>query len=283
MWTMASTRWELPLTVQRWPNKEQVRLSRFIKDRLDCSQAVVKEQIHKGLCRVNGAIERFASRQLVPGDLVELIVQAKPEVEKPAILFEDEWLIAYNKPAFMKSEDLESAGKTLIHRLDKETSGVILLAKTEEAKEALMKAFRAREVQKEYLALVEGVVKPETGELKGQIAPLTRFKGQVLMGLTKKGSYAETHFKVKKRFSKTTLLICSPKTGRTHQIRVQMRAFGHPLVGDYSYGATRKAPRVLLHAASLQFVHPLDKAEKIIHAPTPADFKDVMKNEDRNR
>lgn len=220
---------------------------------------------------MNGAKERFGSRRLRPGDKVLLQIQEHPEAitfDKKRILYEDDQLLAYDKPPFISSESLQDLQPyELIHRLDKETSGVLLFAKKDP--KPFIEQFRKRLVKKGYLALVEGVIKQDQGIIQEGIAPLKRYAGQVVMGVFPQGLPAITHFVVKKRYKKATLVACFPITGRTHQIRVHMAFLGHPLLGDYHYGKKfhRPVPRVMLHAAFIKI------KDVVIKAPLPEDFK----------
>jgi 23S rRNA pseudouridine1911/1915/1917 synthase len=228
------------------------------------------------------------------------------------ILYEDDYLMVINKPAGMVVNRVETEkGETIqdwidnkvkkvsrptgcqpsnlltflqrsgiVHRLDKETSGCLIIAKTEEAFMDLQRQFRERLVKKEYLALVHGRVEPKEGTIKVPIARShhDRDKFAVTVG----GRISETSYKVHSVFSiqnsEFSFLRVFPKTGRTHQIRVHFKYFGHPLVSDGKYGGNialedRKwCPRIFLHAAKIEFYHPVTKDKVSIEADLPEDL-----------
>jgi 23S rRNA pseudouridine1911/1915/1917 synthase len=164
----------------------------------------------------------------------------------------------------------------IVHRLDKETSGLLVVAKTIEAHTDLVRQLAARTVKREYLALVHGRVAGD-GTIDAPIGrhPVARTR----MAVTASGREARTRYRVSERFDGATLLAVTLETGRTHQIRVHLRAIGHPLVGDPTYGKRRSAsgtladfPRQALHAARLGLVHPVTRARCEWASPLPADL-----------
>jgi 23S rRNA pseudouridine1911/1915/1917 synthase len=162
----------------------------------------------------------------------------------------------------------------IVHRLDKDTSGLLVVAKTLEAYTALVRQLQARTVKREYLALVHGTVRAG-GEVS---APVGRDpRNRTRMAVVATGRRALTRYKVARRFASASLLECSLDTGRTHQIRVHMQSLGHPLVGDPVYRRGRgaestKLKRQALHAARLEFTHPASGARRRFEAPLPEDF-----------
>lgn len=173
----------------------------------------------------------------------------------------------------------------IVHRLDKETSGCLIIAKTEEAFVELQRQFRERLVKKEYLALVHGKVEPKEGTIKVPIA--RSHHDRDMFAVVVGGRISETSYSVVSRLaindSRLTLLKVFPKTGRTHQIRVHFKYFGHPLVSDEKYGGSisvddRKwCSRIFLHAAKIEFLHPVKKNKILIEAGLPADLEEVLK------
>jgi 23S rRNA pseudouridine1911/1915/1917 synthase len=168
----------------------------------------------------------------------------------------------------------------IVHRLDKDTSGLLVVAKTLPAQTELVRQLQARTVKREYLALVHGAVQGS-----GQVsAPVGRDpRNRTRMAVVPAGRPALTRYKVAKRFAHASLLECSLDTGRTHQIRVHMQSLGHPLVGDPVYRAGRRsAPereplrRQALHAARLEFLHPASGARRRFTAPLPEDFRALL-------
>jgi len=169
----------------------------------------------------------------------------------------------------------EGARPGIVHRLDKDTSGVILVAKSERAMRRLAGQFKKREVKKRYTALVKGVVELDNGVVE---APVARHAGdRKKMAVEHSiGKEARTVYHVERRFRSFTLLSLEPETGRTHQIRVHMKHIGHPLVGDSKYGGGSGMKRHALHAARISFIHP-DTGERLeFSAPMPEDMKEFI-------
>jgi len=222
--------------------------------------------------------------------------------EQPTIIFENENIIAIYKPEeylshptkagdlrpsitqwlAQKYPELKEIGKSenrfaIVHRLDKETSGIILAAKNQEAFNALQKQFKEKLIKKEYIALVEGKIE-KGGIIK---SPLTFSKNKKefkiitanpLINNNKKIRQAETIFQVLKNYKNCTLLKIFPKTGRTHQIRVHLKSIGHPIIGDKRYNKKTKAQRLFLHASAIEFSYPEGKKFRL-EAPLPDIFE----------
>ncbi|HSH05839.1 MAG TPA: RluA family pseudouridine synthase [Anaerolineae bacterium] len=170
----------------------------------------------------------------------------------------------------------------IVHRLDKETSGVMVVAKNDASLQALQAQFKERTVRKKYLALVEGDVEPAEALIDAPIGrdPKQRKRMAVIpYGSSARSREAQTAYKVMRRWGEHTLVACWPKTGRTHQIRVHMAFAGYPLVGDKVYGRRRqtiKMKRQFLHAAELCLTHPVDGREMCWEAPLPNDLQAVV-------
>ncbi|MGB7543495.1 MAG: 23S rRNA pseudouridine(1911/1915/1917) synthase RluD [Burkholderiales bacterium] len=167
----------------------------------------------------------------------------------------------------------------IVHRLDKDTSGLLVVAKTLQAQTALVRQIQSRTMKRDYLALVHGAVRRD-GEVA---APVGRHpRNRTRMAVVSGGKPALTRYRVLKRFAGATLLECGLATGRTHQIRVHMQSLGHPLVGDPVYREKRRGeeairfPRQALHAARLAFVHPVSGVRKHFEAPLPQDFQALL-------
>ena len=216
-----------------------------------------------------------------------------------AVVYEDESIIVLNKPAGLvvhpgsgnRDGTLQNAllyhdpalgaipRAGIVHRLDKETSGLMVVARSEAAHTSLVRQLASRSMSREYLALVRGDV------TQAMIidAPIGRHPTQrTTMAVVAKGRPARTHVEVVERFGIATLLRCRLETGRTHQIRVHLAAIGHPLVGDLAYGGRRPAPgipafpRQALHATRLALVHPATGRSMCFDAPAPADFAGLV-------
>lgn len=170
----------------------------------------------------------------------------------------------------------------VVHRLDKETSGILLIAKTKRAFEELQRQFKKREVEKSYIALAHGKVEPGEGEIKVPVGrlPWRRDRFGILPG----GRDSLTYYKVKSYYGDNTLLELYPKTGRTHQIRIHLKYIGHPIVGDNFYAGRKTAredrkwaPRLFLQAGGIKFKHPGSGKEVEFHLDLSQDLKDILK------
>jgi len=177
-------------------------------------------------------------------------------------------------------KDVENQRPGIVHRLDKDTSGLIIVARNAAAQAALLGQMKRHEIVKRYLALVEGVVALDRGSIDAPIGRNPRHRQQ--MAITATGSReARTHFRVLERFAHHTLLLLELETGRTHQIRVHLKAIGHPIVGDpvYGSGSTMRGvtlKRQFLHAYQLKFTHPSTGAVITVEAPLPDDLQAVL-------
>lgn len=218
------------------------------------------------------------------------------------ILYEDDYLLVVNKPAglpvlpdgwekeapyLVKSLQEQygdpSTGSAqrifIVHRLDKVTSGVMVFARHAGTHRALNDQFENREAQKTYHALVEGNPKWEHKIARHPLRANVGHKHRTMVD-DRHGKPSETHFRIIKRYVEAALLEARPVTGRTHQIRVHASALGHPLVGDTLYGAQGPftAPRPMLHAQSLSFIHPATNERLKFSAPRPPDFEEAIRN-----
>lgn len=273
------------------------------------SRAAWQRAFDAGLVRRNGkALARDDS--LKAGDTVEFsLPEPKPAELKPAaipldILYEDKHMLALNKAAGMVVHPgVNTGGDTLVHallahcagslsgvggverpgivhRLDKETSGVLLVAKTDAAHRGLSEQFAGRHLRKEYLALVSGAPRLKSGVIERSISrhPVHRER----MATGEGGRPARTDWEVIEAFgAAAALLRCRIHTGRTHQIRVHLKSIGHPVLGDKTYGwkpdpARPIPPRVMLHAARIAFLHPVTGRPMDLSVPPPPDFERFM-------
>lgn len=308
----------------------------------DLTRSAAQKLIAGGSIRVNG-LSREAGDLVRPGDWIEVDVPdpvddvLRPEAIGLDVLYEDADVLVINKPAGMvvhpgagvrggtvanailsyapeaadAGDDPQRPG--IVHRLDKETSGVLLIARNDAALQALQAQFQTRTIEKTYLALCVGDVMPPAGLID---KPIGRDPGhRQRMAVVASGRSAQTEYTVTQRWKvadadgvaeavlgtlgrvSTTgaerkakpmpmayaLVRARPRTGRTHQLRVHLASLGYPIVGDETYGATRRdplskklAPRQLLHASELRFALPSTGAEFRAHAPLPADFLGVL-------
>ena len=281
------------------------------------SRSQVKSAIEEGDVLVNDKVPKV-SQHLKDGDVITLI--KKPPVEAAAIpqempldiVYEDEFLIVINKPAGMvvhpapgnpdktlvnallfHCHDLSGIGGVLrpgiVHRLDKDTSGLIVAAKSDEVHRHLSAQFEKHDVHKKYLAFVWGDVKGSHGEIVASVGrhPVNRKK---MSTKSKHGKGALTLWKVRERYGVATLLEVEIKTGRTHQIRVHLSDRGYPVIGDTVYGNSsriravsdpalksrfREFNRQALHAAQLSFIHPQKGERMVFVADMPQDMADL--------
>jgi 23S rRNA pseudouridine1911/1915/1917 synthase len=294
------------------------RLDQFIAGRTEFSRARLARWLKSGQVQVNDQ-SRPASYRVRPGDRVNLTVPLPepsgltPEALPLDILFEDQDIILVNKPPGLvvhpapghrggtllnalvhHCPDLAEVGDVsrpgLVHRLDKDTSGVLVAAKTASAHAHLVRQFHDREVEKTYVALVWGRFDRRSGKIDQEVGrhPTAR---QKMSAHPRRGKPAVTYWRVLEEYpGPLTLLELSPKTGRTHQLRVHLAALGHPIVGDATYGGgaarLKENPRLkdlrplvkrqLLHARRLSLTHPTSGKATVGEAPLPEDFQAVM-------
>lgn len=271
------------------------RLDEFIFSKFPLiSRIYLRRQIRDGKCEVNGNVEN-RGYVLRKNDFVEIEIEIddtknfQPEPVDFGIFYEEEDFLVIDKPAGMivhptkevRSGTLlnglayyfESKGcgllrAGLVHRLDKETSGLMVIAKNPEALRILAGEFQRKRVEKRYFALVEGDMDADEGTIE---APIGKFKDVHFWGVKSDGKPSKTNFWVRQRFDDVTLLELEPVTGRTNQLRVHLSHIGHPIVGDEKYGG-RKFPRLCLHSFKLAFFHPRTKQRMVFETEVPADF-----------
>ena len=271
------------------------------------SRTMVQKLIEEGNILVNGKNPK-ASYKVSEGDKITLEEIEPKEISLKAqdiavdIIYEDKDIIVVNKPkglvvhpangnpdgtlvnaimAICKGSLSGIGGEIrpgIVHRLDKDTSGILIIAKNDEAHINLSEQIKNREVKKTYIALVRGFVKENEATINMPIgrSPKDRKK----MAVVKNGKNAITHIKVLERFNNYTLLQVNIETGRTHQIRVHLSEIGYPIVGDYTYSNGKNEFGIVgqcLHAKSLKFRHPITNEEMYLEAELPQYFKDVIK------
>ena len=293
--------------------ENKVRLDKYLAVRVpDLTRSALQKLIGSGQVTVDGEIAK-PSHKVRQGEEVVLLLPAEesagllPEEIPLDIVYEDQALLVVNKPAGMVVHPAPGhPGGTLVnavlahcpelaagdddrpgivHRLDRDTSGLILVAKTERARRALQRQFKERQVHKAYLALLDGHLQPAWGRVEAPVGrdPQHRQRMTVLAG----GREAITEYHVLEQFAHQvgpaagdyTLIEAQPITGRTHQIRVHFASVGHPVVGDEVYGRRRTTlpvPRQFLHARRLGFKHPSTGHRLDLETPLPEELEAVM-------
>ena len=289
------------------------RLDKIIPNYVsEVSRAAAQRLIKDGAVTVNRSLTRPSYRVQVGDEIVvnvpaDLPEQVAPEEIPLDILYEDEYLLVLSKPAGMVVHpgyghpggtlvngllahwpgiaEVGGANRAgIVHRLDKETSGLLVVAKDEATCTALQRQFKRRQVFKTYLALVEGRMHPREGIIE---VPVGRHKHQrKKMAVVRTGREASTTYRAVEYFGDHTLLEVRPLTGRTHQIRVHLAWFGFPVVGDTIYGRRRQRllpTRHFLHASRLRFVHPATCEDVEFESPVPPELRAVLKQLSRAR
>lgn len=284
---------------------EGKRIDVFLAAELDYTRSYIKKLIVDGLVFVNGKTVKPSYKVKENDEVVVNIPEAEkidvlPENIPLDILYEDDDIIVINKPQGMvvhpapgnysgtlvnallyHCKNLSGINGILrpgiVHRLDKDTSGVMVVAKNDKAHISLSNQIKERSVFKKYVAIVEGVIKDEEGKIEAPIGrhPVDRKK----MAVIEDGRYALTLYKVLERFKENTLVEAVIKTGRTHQIRVHMAFIGHPVVGDPVYGFKKQKFKLegqALHSSILGFVHPTKGVYMEFEAPLPEYFKKLI-------
>lgn len=307
--------------------QSQLRIDKFLHNMLgnNISRSKIQNAAAAGSITVNGKVVK-SNYKVRPSDVLQLLIprgsenyDLTPENIPLDIVYEDDTLLVVNKEPKMvvhpglgnpngtlinallwHFNDLPAADRSdrpgLVHRIDKGTSGLLVVAKTEFALAHLAKQFFNKTTHRKYIALVWGDVKDDQGTIEGNIGRHSRERRQFeVFPEGDFGKPAVTHYKVLERLNYVTLVECQLETGRTHQIRVHMKYIGHTLFNDERYGGNRilkgtvyskykqfidncftLLPRQALHAATLGFVHPITGKEMFFELPLPADFESVV-------
>jgi 23S rRNA pseudouridine1911/1915/1917 synthase len=285
------------------------RLDRYLADRLaDLSRSRLAALIKQGAVTVNGRPSK-PSHLLSAGEVVAVMVpdavpaEAQPQELPLDVLYEDEELAVINKSSGMVvhpghgNQDgtlvnallhrfgaLSNIGGVqrpgIVHRLDKETSGCLVVARNDFAHTALMRQFAGRTTEKIYLAVVESVPAIKKGSIKSHLARNPANRLQMTVVAPGKGRLAETDYEVIHVSGENALLRCTLHTGRTHQIRVHLKHLGHAVLGDELYGRVSRqnvaVPRLMLHAWKLAFTHPRTGQRIRCEAPLPVEFRPFL-------
>ncbi len=305
----------MPETLKKFiTDREYERIDLFLSLKLPhLSRNFIQKIIKGGNVKLNGEVVLKPSKKLHPNMEVEVLIPEPKKIDltpKPIplkIIYEDEDFAVIDKPPYLSVhpgagestttlvnallyhlKDLSSISGVerpgIVHRLDKNTSGLMIIAKNDKSHQSLSKQFASRKVEKEYIALVYGIIKEDFFTVD---APIGRGKRErKKMALSSKGKKAITDFKVLKVYNPyATLLLCRPLTGRTHQIRVHLASKGYPIVGDDLYGGKRKKesipllknfPRQVLHSFKLTFFHPSSEKKMVFSSEIPEDMKTLL-------
>ncbi len=289
-------------------NDKGKRLDIYIAENFnELSRTMIKKLIESNNILINDKSEKV-SYKVQANDNISIDVPEAKETKLKAqeipldIIYEDNDIIVVNKPKGMVvhpangnpdgtlvnailaicKNSLSGIGGELrpgiVHRLDKDTSGLIIVAKNDKAHINMSEQIKERNVKKTYIALVRGNVPEEEATINMPIGRST--KDRKKMAVTKNGKQAITHFKVLKRYSKYTLLEIKIETGRTHQIRVHMAEIGYPVVGDAVYSNGKNEFGIegqMLHAYKLEFMHPITNKHMELTAPLPQYFEEILK------
>jgi len=283
--------------------KENIRIDQYLTEELDISRSKIQKLIKEEKVSVNGKLinnnyKVKINDEIEVNDELDFEISIEAENIPLDIMYEDEYLLIVNKksgmvvhPApgnysgtlvnalmgkFNLSNDKIRPG--IVHRIDKDTSGLLVVAKDDKTHELLGNMIKNKEVERIYIAVVDGVIKHETGTIDAPIGrdPNNRQKMKVTDENSKDSI---THFRVLKRYNNNTLIECKLETGRTHQIRVHMNYIGFPISNDPVYGRGKKTTSFgqMLHSKSIRFLHPITKKEIYFESDVPNEFKDYLK------
>ena len=279
------------------------RLDKFLSQELEQSRSVSKTMIQDGYVRVNDLVKKCAYRlskdDVVAWKEMQITRRIAVPVNLPIeIVYEDDQVLVVNKPSGMVTHPAPGHHRDtlanalvyhveklsgingdvrpgIVHRLDKDTSGLLMVAKTDDAHVHLANELKARKTERKYIALVEGIIMNQSGTVDAPIGrdPNNRLK----MAVKNQGKPAITHFSVIKRLHDHTIIECALESGRTHQIRVHLAYINHPIVNDKTYGhGLNDDFGQYLHAKTLSFSHPETSELKTFEAPLPAEFEQKL-------
>jgi len=292
------------------------RLDKALADASGLSRERIKALMGEGRITLDGKPAAQASHKPSVGAAFAISIpavtpdEAQPEDIPLNVMFEDEHLIVIDKPAGLVVHpavgnydgtlvnallhhckgQLSGIGGVarpgIVHRIDKDTSGLLVVAKSDVAHEGLARQFEDHTVERAYLALVAGNPMPPSGTVTGAIARSNSDRKKMALVKDGRGKHAVTHYATLERFTGAALVECRLETGRTHQVRVHMTSLGHPLLGDPSYGRTpvklkpllaeHQFERQALHAKVLGFIHPVTGAALRFESPLPADMQALL-------
>ncbi|MDD5730014.1 MAG: RluA family pseudouridine synthase [Candidatus Omnitrophica bacterium] len=285
------------------------RLDLFLADfcqanKLGVSRTQVQRLLQEGKISVEGLESVSAHYKLKPGHVVRFIFEEK-KAQSPVsediplkVVFEDEDLAIIDKPRglvvhpapgnyehtlvnallhrFKKLSDINPQRPGIVHRLDKETSGLLVIAKNNAAHLSLSKQFSEHSIKRKYIALVKGRMEFEENIVELPIGRHPHKRKNMSVGFGKNTKYAKTRYRTLKRTDAASLLELEPFTGRTHQLRVHLSYLGHPILGDTKYGRNNEFTRLALHAKYLGFEHPTSGRFVEFSSPLPKEFEEFF-------
>ncbi len=275
--------------------EENIRIDTYLSNKLDISRSKIQKLIDEEKVTVNGKVIKSNYKtklndEIEIDDELDFDISVEP-VEIPLdIVYEDEYLMIINKPSglvvhpapghyddtlvngllfYLNKDKTKNIRPGIVHRLDKDTSGLMVVAKDEKTMELLSEMISKKEVERKYLAIVDGVIKENTATINAPIGrdPSNRQK----MAINPTGKNAITHIKVIERFKNNTFIECLLDTGRTHQIRVHLSYINHRVTNDPVYGEGNEFGQ-MLHSYSIKFIHPITKKELFFEQDPPKEF-----------
>ena len=275
--------------------EENIRIDTYLSNKLDISRSKIQKLIDEEKVTVNGKVIKSNYKtklndEIEIDDELDFDITVEP-VEIPLdIVYEDEYLMIINKPSglvvhpapghyddtlvngllfYLNKDKTKNIRPGIVHRLDKDTSGLMVVAKDEKTMELLSEMISKKEVERKYLAIVDGVIKENTATIDAPIGrdPSNRQK----MAINPSGKNAITHIKVIERFKNNTFIECLLDTGRTHQIRVHLSYINHRVTNDPVYGEGNEFGQ-MLHSYSIKFIHPITKKELFFEQDPPKEF-----------
>lgn len=284
--------------------KENIRLDQYLSNSLDISRSKIQKLLKQDKILVNGKKEK-SSYLVQINDLIEinseLDFSIKIEAKKIPldIVYEDDYLMIINKKSGMvvhpapghytdtlvnallyhfNIKETTNIRVGIVHRLDKDTSGLMMVAKTDEMLEKLSNMIKEKEVKRHYLALVDGVISHDSGTIDAPIGRDINTR-EKMMVTDINSKEAVTHFKVLERYKEYTLVECILETGRTHQIRVHMAYINHPIVNDPIYNKKKSTDfGQMLHSKSIEFIHPVTGKKIYFEVEPPKEFCDILQS-----
>ena len=295
------------LAIQISEEYSGVRVDKFLSENTDFTRSFIQKLCAEGNVTKQDGVAINQKYKVKPNEVILLNIPEPEILEVSAenipldIIYEDEYLLVVNKPRGMVvhpapgnlsgtlvnalmyhcGDELSGINGVrrpgIVHRIDKDTTGLLVVAKTDEAHNGLTLQWHEKKPHRKYITLVNGNIKEDEGTINKPLArsPKDRKKMDIVYG----GREAITHFKVLERFSEYTLAECTLKTGRTHQIRVHMKSINHSIVGDGVYGIKKEKFSLsgqLLHAKTLGFTHPVTGEEMSFDSEIPDDFKKIL-------